>query len=533
MSLRRKTLVIIGVVLASLVVLLVALSQTVLLDSFRQLEEREMRQNVLRAVNALDEELATLNTSCADYAYWDDTYAYVQYRTADYLEVTLTDDSLLNVGVDVVTILDAAGSPIYQGATSGYSIPPDLTGYLEPGSPLVTDVQVGSGRGGVILTQNGPLLVTVHPIVDSLRVEPPRGLLVFGRYLNAPRIDAISAALQLPLTIYPLGQPFPEDVQTAREALSADFPVFVQPLGETVAGYAMVQDVTGAPALVLRVESPRSLYTQGTQTVNLFLFLLIASGLVFGVVTVLLLERAVLSRLRQLGRSVQTIAQSGNIQGRVPVSAADQDELTTLAQDINRMLTALETAQINLRFSDDRLRAVVNSAPIMLWAVDSAGKITLLEGRSLDLLGIERALSIGKPFSQVYRNVPQLVSEVQRAAKGEAFSSLVPISAYSFDVSYTPMRSEKGVVGVIGVATDITERVLAEEALGEAYDTLEHQKNQLDRVRELLRSTLEQINDTLNRGAPREELHEYLQFVQTQFNRMDQESARNFSGSKR
>jgi prefoldin subunit 5 len=77
------------------------------------------------------------------------------------------------------------------------------------------------------------------------------------------------------------------------------------------------------------------------------------------------------------------------------------------------------------------------------------------------------------------------------------------------------------ITGMVGVATNITERVMAEEALTEAYQNLDKQNKQLERVQELFRSTLDQVSDTVRRGAVQAELTEYIEFVQTQFDRLD------------
>ncbi|GAH57709.1 unnamed protein product, partial [marine sediment metagenome] len=52
MTLRKKTLLLIGVIFLSLGLTLYFVSQNIVLNSFVELEERHTRQNVERAVNA-------------------------------------------------------------------------------------------------------------------------------------------------------------------------------------------------------------------------------------------------------------------------------------------------------------------------------------------------------------------------------------------------------------------------------------------------------------------------------------------------
>ena len=97
MTLRTKTLIIIGVTLVGLIVLLYFISQTILLSSYAQLEERGVRQNVERVQAALLDELATLNSTAGDWAPWDDTYAFVEDRNEQYIESNLLDSTLITL----------------------------------------------------------------------------------------------------------------------------------------------------------------------------------------------------------------------------------------------------------------------------------------------------------------------------------------------------------------------------------------------------------------------------------------------------
>jgi PAS domain S-box-containing protein len=67
---------------------------------------------------------------------------------------------------------------------------------------------------------------------------------------------------------------------------------------------------------------------------------------------------------------------------------------------------------------------------------------------------------------EVYKDYPEIVHSIEMALKGElARTSSVVAGAY-FDVSYSPYVDRFGqVIGVIGIASDVTERKLAEEAI--------------------------------------------------------------------
>jgi PAS domain S-box-containing protein len=61
------------------------------------------------------------------------------------------------------------------------------------------------------------------------------------------------------------------------------------------------------------------------------------------------------------------------------------------------------------------------------------------------------------------------VDDVRRALSGESFTSTVEVFGFEFEAQYSPVRERDGTIsGVVGVATDITERRRAEDALRRA-----------------------------------------------------------------
>jgi hypothetical protein len=68
---------------------------------------------------------------------------------------------------------------------------------------------------------------------------------------------------------------------------------------------------------------------------------------------------------------------------------------------------------------------------------------------------------------------------------------------------------------------EIAERKRTEEALRQAQNDLERQNRQLERVHELLRSTVEQSINLIGRGATSDELLNGLHMVQAEFERLD------------
>ena len=136
-----------------------------------------------------------------------------------------------------------------------------------------------------------------------------------------------------------------------------------------------------------------------------------------------------------------------------------------------RDVTEKKQAREALRKAEKRLRTVVASASLILFAVDKNGIFTICEGEGLKSLSLQGGELVGQSAYQVYADSPQIGENIRRALKGEAFTSSVTVGELVFDVRYSPLTDEReNVLGVIGVATDITETRRAEISIRESEE---------------------------------------------------------------
>jgi PAS domain S-box-containing protein len=122
-----------------------------------------------------------------------------------------------------------------------------------------------------------------------------------------------------------------------------------------------------------------------------------------------------------------------------------------------------------LRAQGELLRSVVTSAPIIFWAVNKEGIITVVEGKALGLLGVEPGTNIGKSISELMPADLPFRMYIERALTGEEIVQQDTVEFGSFETRYTPIWNDRGeVIGMTGLSVDITPRVQAEAALRES-----------------------------------------------------------------
>jgi len=174
-------------------------------------------------------------------------------------------------------------------------------------------------------------------------------------------------------------------------------------------------------------------------------------------------------------------------------SAKTQDELLAELQQLRRRLAELQAPhgdnrpRVALPEEAELLRTIIANVPIIVFAVDRNGMITLSEGKGLEHLGRKPGELVGQAVLDVYRDVPEMEEELFQALSGEPGLVHLEISGLSLEAWHTPLRNQEGeVVGVAGMAVDVTQRERAEEKLEAGRRLMEQMLHSHERDRRLI-----------------------------------------------
>ena len=117
--------------------------------------------------------------------------------------------------------------------------------------------------------------------------------------------------------------------------------------------------------------------------------------------------------------------------------------------------------------SDTDLKRVVNSAPLIIFQVDTNGIFTLSEGAALTMIGLKSGEAIGLSIYDLYKDYPIILSSfksVLKTGKDAQYSVAISDKLY-FETKLTPVKQKGVIVGVNGVAYDISEQKFLENEL--------------------------------------------------------------------
>ncbi len=468
-------------------------TERLLTDQITDVEVKATEQAAQIFHNNLNSQLKTMISTADDWAAWDETYYFIENNNTEYVTSNLMDATFLNLDLNVMIYVNSIGQvvfskTVYENQT--FEVTPQAANQLL--SHYNLDVKnYNQTKSGIVIIQGVPVLVAAHPILNSFHEAPMRGELIIGRYLDTRAVAEISEVIGLPITVFSLDSlGLPDHVQVAVSHLSVDAPVFVSPINDSfTAGYTIIEDTNGAPALVAELDYYRSAYIQknvsSTYTSASFAVAMVVSF----VFTLLLLDKTIISRLTRLNNAVK----KSTVTNLQQVKAEGNDEITNLACSINSMIDTIDksqkalnqqtqTLELNvqkrtkeLTENREKIESILGASPDAIIATDLAGNIIEANQKMAELSGAKREDLIGalaadyvsQPlFLEVLAKIRHALSRRAKAVSFECTLLRKDGSTYPAEVSVGVIGGSEGEpLGVVAVVRDITDKKDIQERL--------------------------------------------------------------------
>lgn len=354
MRLSVKIFIIICVIFLLMVALLHVVTTTIILGSFKQLEEQNLTTNLHRVLNTLEQDLAGLESTGGDWAAWNETRDFAINHNKDYIENNLNVSTLENIKINFMLFFSNSGDPLYSvGINSGHEaaetpVSAGLVAEIQGHQSFFTHRDAKDAKTGIMLFPEETAAITVWPISNNEMDGPISGTLVMGRYFTDNELQSLENRTMLKLAFQRTDMnQLSDDFKRAGAELSRNINVAVnRDSADTISGYGFFKDIFGNDSLIVRVSRPRDIFKQGQDTTNFFRWMQFIAGIIILASLLLSLRYLVLNPILRLKEHVSSVSRMGDLSARI--SLKSRDEIGALAREFDSMMGQLSDTRNRL-----------------------------------------------------------------------------------------------------------------------------------------------------------------------------------------
>lgn len=398
--------------------------------------------------------------------------------------------------LNFIMLINKQGDVIYKWAYDAegekeVKFPDRLNYYIFNPDGLLSNINIHSDSGGFLMCELGPVEYAFIPIYDferdrhDLTDNDICGYIFIGERLLYKKFRQYGHALP---NVYGIGYNIVDDNKAGdlfgydKILNGEDFAYYMEESeeGRRINVVMSVNDALQKKCFYVHFEiDDYGVFRRGM--LHLYMLMQGLAGIVIGLVLILLLDRMVLSRLSKLRHQMSQIGSSGELSERVQFEG--NDEIAAVSHVTNLMLNDIETtvaakmeAERQLFATQQRLAAVVNGVPDMVYYFQINGQIEFFNETCEQITGYTRQefkdnpgllLDIVHPddkndFSRLHMNYPTdkpcMYLDYRIISKDGKVKWLYSLRVPSFG-------PDNGIVGFNAIDRDITDRKHAEETI--------------------------------------------------------------------
>ncbi|MDF2889846.1 MAG: domain S-box/diguanylate cyclase protein [Clostridia bacterium] len=291
----------------------------------------------------INNEKENLKSTLMDWAYWDDTYEFINNSNAEYIQSNLQDSTLKTLNLKMMIYLNAEGDIIYNKTLQMDQ------GILEDLTDLIVRLDIKDENVGLHLINDKVFMIASAYVTDSGNELQSNGNLIFVREINEGLLGYIQnvANIKIDFGAYDSSYELSEDIQITE--MNHEF----------VEAYRAMKDINGNPSILVSIVRELSNYKAISYYFNIFMMCFLVSIGVLILFMSIILNKYILNRLFLVDTFMNTVAASKDTTLSLKMSGSD--EFYKLAESINKMLMELNTAYKDMKKKDFMFRHIMEA----------------------------------------------------------------------------------------------------------------------------------------------------------------------------
>lgn len=343
--------------------------------------EHRLAEDAMTAVRStIDAELVKLQRTAADWAFWNETYQFIDDLNEAYIEGNLTKEPLTTLHLKAMLFYDTERNLRHQAAYDLHAgnpdpLPKDLLDRIQSTASIFPAKDAQECLAGLFVHGDGAVFSASCPILTSESKGPARGTLVMIREVDEEFTRLLQQTANHPVSLKTV--PMEGGSGPVRESELVFYP-------DHIMGRVLVPDLGGSAGLVVETTLERSIRQEGIRSFLVFTSALAVLALLALGFLWFFMDRRVLRRIGDLVLKTR----------HAPLSLDDlqdkrtSDEIVALDQSIEGLLHALERAVDENLQQRREIQRIMERHPVGIVLVDSEKRtVSWANPKALELMG--------------------------------------------------------------------------------------------------------------------------------------------------
>lgn len=387
MKLKKKLVLIFSASYILIFMCFFIASNTFLMKGFLEIEDSNIRRQTELGLKSLDLRIDELDQTTHGFAARDDTYYYVESGLKHFINELLLSSTFIDYEINFMAFLNSEGDIICSKAFNlvelkNIPFPGSIREAIEQHGVLKDHTETDNGVSGILMTLDGPILLSTRPIITTEESGPIIGTLICGRYLDFLEVEKLKESTFLSLEIIDVNDDkLPGSHESGFLALNGSQILIERQDYDTIIGYSVLYDIFEEPILVLKVDSPRDVYSHGLLVFAYFVGSGVLAGVVIALLSIFVMNRFILTRIVKLSKDVSEI--DPHMIATTNVAIPGDDEVSMLSENIDEMLDALNLYQHRLK-ERERMATIGETSAMVGHDLRNPLQVVYLLGSRLD-----------------------------------------------------------------------------------------------------------------------------------------------------
>ena len=353
MKLRKKLVLIFSASYILIFMCFIIASNTFLMKGFIDIEDSNIKKETELGLKSLDLRIEELDQTTHSFAARDDTYYYIESGLKHFINELLLSSTFIDYEINFMAFLNKEGDIICSKAfdlveLKNIPFPGSIREAIEQHGVLKDHNETDNWVTGILMTLDGPILLSSRPIITTEESGPIVGTLICARYLDFLEIEKLKGSTFLSLEVIDVNDVNSLDLYESISLVLNGSHISIERQGyDTIIGYSVLYDIFEVPVLVLKVDSPRDVYSHGLLVLAYFVGSGVLAGFVIALLSIFVMNRFILVRIVKLSEEVSEI--NPHMIATTKVAIPGNDEVSILSENIDEMLDALNLYQHRLK----------------------------------------------------------------------------------------------------------------------------------------------------------------------------------------